>query len=154
FDFGGVMRSSQPLPKMRVLVADSNLIHSQLLAEALGRDQRFEAVGYAAGSADIQEAVRTHSPDVLLMSANLRDKSTGGLELLAKLRASVPDLKTVALLETPKREIVVQAFRLGARGVFSKDAPIKTLAKCITCIYEGQVWATGEELGFVLEALA
>jgi DNA-binding NarL/FixJ family response regulator len=148
------MRSSQPLRKIRVFVADSNAIHSELLAEAIERHHLFEVVSSAASSADIHQLVRAHSPDVLLISANLHERSAGGLEVLASLRASFPDLKIVALLESPKSEIVVQAFRLGARGVFSKDGPIKTLVKCITCVHEGQVWATAEELGFVLEALS
>jgi two-component system, NarL family, nitrate/nitrite response regulator NarL len=148
------MRSSQPLRKIRVFVADSNAIHSELLAEAIERHHLFEVVSSAASSADIHQLVRAHSPDVLLISANLHESAAGGLEVLASLRASLPDLKIVALLESPKREIVVQAFRLGARGVYSKDGPIKTLVKCITCVHEGQVWATAEELGFVLEALA
>ena len=44
---------------------------------------------------------------------------------------------------------------VSARGVCSpRNAPLKTLGKCISCVFEGQVWATAEELGFVLEALA
>jgi DNA-binding NarL/FixJ family response regulator len=148
------MRSSQPLRKIRVFVADSNAIHSELLAEAIERHHLFEVVSSAACSAHIHQLVHAYSPDVLLISASLQESSTGGLEVLAGLRASLPELKSVVLLESEKREIVVQAFRLGARGVFSKNAPIKTLAKCISCVYEGQVWATAEELGFVLEALA
>jgi DNA-binding NarL/FixJ family response regulator len=148
------MRSSQPLRKIRVFVADSNAIHSELLAEAIGRGRLFDVVGSAANSVDIHQLVRKYSPDVLLIGASSNEKSTGGLEVMAALRASFPDLKTVVLLDSSKQEIVVQAFRLGARGVYSKNAPVKILAKCITCIYEGQVWATAEELGFVLEALA
>src|SRR5262249_12994419 len=148
------MRSAQPLRRVRVFVADSNAIHSELLAEALGRAQQFDIAGYAANSLDVAQLVRTYSPDVLLVSASSREKSTGGLKVLENVHLSFPDLKTVMLLESSKREIVVQAFRLGARGVFSKDSPVTTLGKCITCINEGQVWATSEELGFVLEALA
>src|SRR5205085_10306564 len=101
--------------------------------------------GSAANSGDLHHLVRTHSPDVLLIGASFNETSTGGLEVMAGLRGSFPDLKTVVLLDSSKREIVVQAFRLGARGVYSKKAPIKALAKCIACIYEGQVWATAEE---------
>jgi DNA-binding NarL/FixJ family response regulator len=98
--------------------------------------------------------MQAHGPDILLISARLHEKSAAGLELMASLRESFPELKIVALLESPTRDVVVQAFRLGARGVFSKNAPLKTLGKCISCVFEGQVWATAEELGFVLEALA
>jgi DNA-binding NarL/FixJ family response regulator len=83
----------------------------------------------------------------------LDDKPVGGLDVLAEFRASFPGLKTVVLLESPKREIVIQAFRLGARGVFSRNSPVKVLGKCISCVQAGQIWASSLELGFLLEAL-
>ncbi len=92
-------------------------------------------------------------PDVLLISASLDDRPAGGLEVLADFRASYPGLKSVVLLDSPKREIVIQAFRLGARGVFSSNSSVKVLAKCISCVQAGQIWAGNHELAFVLEAL-
>ena len=148
------MRGSQPLHATRVLIADSSAMHSELLAESIRRDRRFAVVGSASSSGDIQSLLREHCPDVLLISASMDEQPHGGLHLLAELRSTYPEIKAVVLLESPKRETVVQAFRLGARGVFSKNSPIKVLAKCIDCVQQGQVWATSAELGFVLEALA
>jgi len=93
-------------------------------------------------------------PDVLLITPNLDDEANGGLDVLADFRTSHPSLKIVVLLDSHQPDIVVQSFRLGARGVFSKDLPLKILAKCINCVQQGQIWATTQELGFVLEALA
>jgi two-component system, NarL family, nitrate/nitrite response regulator NarL len=148
------MRSSQPLHAIRVLVADSSAIHCELLAESIRRDRRFAVAGSASTSGDIQSLLRENCPDVLLISASMDEQPYGGLHLLAELRSTHPDIKAVVLLESPKRETVVQAFRVGARGVFSKKSPFKLLGKCIDCVHDGQVWATTEELGFVLEALA
>ena len=39
---------SESLKQIRILVADRNPMNSQLLAEALGRDPRFEVTGVAA----------------------------------------------------------------------------------------------------------
>ena len=148
------MRSCQPLHAIRVLVADSSAIHSELLAESIRRDRRFAVVGSASTSGDIHSLLRAHCPDVLLISASMDEQPHGGLCLLAELRSTYAEIKAVVLLESPKRETVVQAFRLGARGVFSKNSPIKVLGKCINCVQQGQVWASSSELGFVLEALA
>ncbi len=54
----------------------------------------------------------------------------------------------------PDVQIIIHAFRLGARGVFSRNSPVKVLRKCITCVQMGQIWASSQELGFLLEALA
>src|SRR5262249_29876742 len=147
----GKMRRYQPLHCIRVFVADNSTIHSHLLAEAIARDHLFDVVGCAAASNDIDRLLNGSIPDVILVSASSHDNPIGGLELIVKVRASFPESKIVTLLESPKREVVVQAFRLGARGVFSKDSAVKNLTKCISCVYEGQVWASAEELGFVLE---
>jgi len=148
------MRSTQPLQAIRVLVANSSAIESELLAEAIGRDRRFVAVGSAVAPADIHCLARERCPDVLLITPTLDGEPNGGFDILADFRTSHFSVKIVMLLESPEPNMVVQAFRFGARGVFSKDLPIKTLAKCISCVQEGQVWATTQELGFVLEALA
>jgi two-component system nitrate/nitrite response regulator NarL len=148
------MRSAQPFHPTRVLVADSSAMHSELLAESIRRDRRFAVVGSASSSGDIQSLLREHCLDVLLITASMDEQPHGGLHLLAELRSTHPEIKSVVLLESPKRETVVQAFRLGARGVFSKNSSLKVLGKCINCVQQGQVWASSSELGFVLEALA
>jgi len=148
------MRPAQQTCLIRILVADNSAIHSELLSEAIGRDRHFTVVGFATSSAEVRHLVRQSLPDVLLISSSLDDKSSGGFDVLAEFRASYPGMKSVVLLESPKREIIIQAFRLGARGVFSKNSPVKVLRKCITCVQMGQIWATSQELGFLLEALA
>jgi len=64
-----------------------------------------------------------------------------------------PETGIVLLLDLSERSLVVQAFRSGARGVFSRNDSLKSLAKCIQCVSEGQVWANSKELGYLLEAL-
>lgn len=58
------------------------------------------------------------------------------------------------LVDSPKREIVLDAFRSGARGIFSKHESLETLCKCVRVVYEGQVWANSREVRFALEALS
>jgi DNA-binding NarL/FixJ family response regulator len=57
------------------------------------------------------------------------------------------------LLDSSERSQVVEAFRAGARGVFSRSESLKSLAKCILCVNQGQIWANSKELKFLLEAL-
>ena len=147
------MGSTQP-GAIRVLVADSNAIESELLAQAIARNHRFVVVGSCASSADLFDLIGKASPEVLLITPGLEDSADAGWDVLADFRTSHPGLKTVVLLESNAPDLVVQAFRLGARGVFSKDLSVKILENCIERVQAGQIWATTQELGFVLEALA
>jgi DNA-binding NarL/FixJ family response regulator len=68
-----------------------------------------------------------------------------------KLKAKT---SAVMLLASRERELVAEAFRCGAHGVIFRDEPLEPLSKCIHAAHRGQVWANGEQLGYLLEALA
>jgi DNA-binding NarL/FixJ family response regulator len=45
----------------------------------------------------------------------------------------------------------VDAFRAGARGVLSRGAGLSALPKCVHRVSQGQVWASSDALGFLLD---
>ncbi|MBV9622908.1 MAG: response regulator transcription factor [Acidobacteria bacterium] len=151
------MQSGQPLhsTSIRVLVAESSPISSQLLAEAIGRDPRIEVLAFSSNPVEIAGTIRKECPDILLISARLEDDETlTGLKILEQLRAEQIATKAVVLVDSSRPDVVVNAFRSGASGVFSRNAPLEMLSKCIAAVNDGQIWANSKELGFVLAALA
>ena len=140
--------------RIRVLVADNSHIHSQLLAEALRRDRTLEVADAVSRSRDLLEVARTAEVQVAVISSNLDEEPLRGLEVLRELRAARGEFRAIVLLDSSKREVVVEAFRAGARGVFSRQESLETLCKCVRCVYEGQIWANSEQLLFAVEALA
>lgn len=140
--------------KVRVLVADNSPLHTQLLAEAVGRDRCIKVVGATVDAASVVSLALECRPDVLLISANLDAQPNRGLGILRELQAERSNLKSVVLLDSSTPNTVVQAFLFGARGVFYRNASLNALCKCIRVVYEGQIWANSEEVGFLLAALA
>ena len=139
---------------IRVLVADDTRIHTQLLADALRRDLQLEVISPPPQSRDLVAAVKLHRVNVVVLSSNLDEEPLRGFELLRELRASNPDIFAIMLLDSSKKESVLQAFRAGARGIFSRHDSVETLSKCIRSVYEGQIWANSQQLSFAVEALA
>jgi DNA-binding NarL/FixJ family response regulator len=139
---------------IRVLVADDTRIHTQLLTDALHRDLQLEVISPPATSRDLVAAVKLHRVQVVVLSSNLDDEPLRGFELLRELRASNPDIFTIMLLDSSKKETVLQAFRAGARGIFSRHDSVETLSMCIRRVYEGQIWANSQQISFAVEALA
>jgi DNA-binding NarL/FixJ family response regulator len=139
---------------IRVLVADDTRIHTQLLAEALRRDRQLEVVSSPNGSRDLVENVRLHTASVVVLSSNLDEEPQRGFELLRRLRVSDPGILVIMLLDSSKRETVLEAFRAGARGIFSRHDSVETLSKCIRSVHEGQIWANSQQMSFAVEALA
>lgn len=138
---------------VRVLVSDKTPMNGQLLADALAKDDRIKVCGSYSSSSDTLQAVRNWKPDVVVLSAQLADGEKKGFEVVKELRSAQAPVLCVVLLDVADRAGVVEAFRSGAKGVFSRSESIKLLAKCVHCVRSGQVWANSTELLFVLELL-
>ena len=139
---------------IRVLVADDTRIHTQLLADALRRDQTLEVINSVSSSRDVVAAVNAHHVDVVVVSSNLDEQPGRGFQVLREIRATRPSARAIVLLESSKRESVLEAFRSGARGIFSRHESADTLSKCVRCVHEGQIWANSQEMSAAVEALA
>jgi len=142
------------LEPISIAVADSTRIHTQLLADAMSKDHGLQVVATAANSAELLAAVLRVPIDVVVLSHSLDNQPGHGTEVLREMRTLRPQIKGVMLLESSQSEAVLDCFRAGARGIFSKQERIETLCKCIRAVHEGQIWARSVELDHALEALA
>jgi len=138
--------------RTRVLVADAVAMSCQLLVDALLRSKRFDAAA-ASTPEQVVLALDRHQFDVVLMSTSFAQEPLDGLRFVSEIRDLYRDVSIVVLLDTIERNLVVEAFRCGAYGVFPRSDSFQALCKCILCVHEGQVWASSAELQFVLEAL-
>jgi two-component system nitrate/nitrite response regulator NarL len=139
---------------IRVLVADDTQIHTQLLGDALRRDRQLEVIDPPRKASDLVETIRLRRVNVVVLSASLDEDPVQGFEVLRELRNSEPRVVAVMLLESSRRDTILQAFRAGARGIFSRDDSAETLSKCIRSVYAGQIWANSEQMSYAVEALA
>jgi two-component system nitrate/nitrite response regulator NarL len=140
--------------KIRVLVADSSPIHTRLLAEALGRDSQFEVIPFASESQGLAPAISVLNTDVIVISADLDEQPGRGFEVLRELRALAPNVRAIVLMNSLNDELVINAFRAGARGIFGKSQPVEVLLKSVRCVHQGEIWANTREMSLAVEALA
>ena len=139
---------------IRVLVADSTLIHTRLLTDALKRDPGFDVIPFESDSSSLISAVAGQKVDVLVVSSNLDAHSGRGLEILRQQHSSQSNARAILLLESSKDDAPLQALRAGAKGILGKNEPVEVLIKCIRCVYQGQIWANSQDLGVAIDALA
>ena len=147
-------RQEQGAGVVTIAVADNTSIHTQLLAEAMRHDNGLQVVASASSSADLLAAVARVPIDVAVISYNLDDESGRGPAMLREMRAVRPHIKGVILLNSSLPEDVLDCFRAGAKGIFSKHERLENLCKCIRTVHEGQIWARSVELDLALDALA
>jgi two-component system nitrate/nitrite response regulator NarL len=139
---------------IRVLVADSSRIHTQLLADALERTEELNVVCSVLDGSSLPKVTKVVDHDVAIVSANIDGEMARGFDLIRNLRACYPALKIIVLTDSPDRDSILEAFRAGARGIFRRQEPVETLCKCVRAVYEGQIWATSEQMSYAVEALA
>jgi len=147
---GGVLQNRF----ISVLVGENTRIHSQLLAEAISHDRGLRIIGAVSTAAEFLSLAASRKPDVAVLSAGLGEDPVCGLATLRQFHAQHPETPAVVLLDSSRRELVLEAFRCGARGIFSKNESLEQLRKCVRSVHMGQVWANSREVRFALEALS
>ena len=139
--------------KIKVLIADSANMSCHFLADALGRDPRYQATAVVARQ-ELVTILATQQFHVLLISGFFCEDSLLPFPLLREIRSICPELGVVLLLDSLDRNVVVEAFRSGANGVFWRTDSFENLCKCIACVHAGQTWADSEQMLYLIDALA
>jgi len=138
-----------------VLVADSNRMRSQLLTSALRRHPEFHVTTCAMDAFSILQSASIKLPRVALLTLGSPASIPDAVMTLRRFHLTHPGVAKVLLVDSCERELVVGAFRSGARGVFSiTDANLRLLYRCITRVAAGQIWANTEQLNYILDLIS
>jgi DNA-binding NarL/FixJ family response regulator len=140
--------------KIKVLIVEGTRMASRLLADALGQQGLLTVVGATSSLPEALRGVEEHHPQVVLVSDVLDDQAGRGFELAKEIRNAHGEVRIVMLLDSCRPEPVVESFRAGAKGVFSRNESLQVLAKCIGCVARGEIWANSEQLGYAVDALS
>jgi DNA-binding NarL/FixJ family response regulator len=77
------------------------------------------------------------------------------MTLVRRLNVTHPGINKVLLLDNYNRDLVVNAFRSGARGLFCfSEYPFRMLCKCLQSVHQGQVWANNTQFQYLLETVS
>jgi DNA-binding NarL/FixJ family response regulator len=135
-----------------VLVTEASKMYCDLLSMAfLAVPNRFHVVATAFTAADILAHVREQRPSVAIISDNLADGALSGLRILPEVRKANPETRILLAMSSSDRELVIEAFRFGADGVFCRNSPFDMLCKSVDALAKGQIWANSKELRYVME---
>lgn len=149
------MESSLRVNLVRVVIAHGNLMAGELIAGALGRQSRFTVVGLKSDLSSLLEQVSSSPIDVALVHTDLGNGSSDAFTAVRRISETCPTVKSVVLMPASERSLVIDAFRAGASGVFCSSVNgIKMLCQCVAKVYEGGIWASDIELGYVMEAFS
>jgi DNA-binding NarL/FixJ family response regulator len=130
-------------------------MHCDLLRKAFHSvRQRFQVVSFASSMVEVLTALQKYRPQVAVISSDLQDGPLSGLRILPEIRRVHPEMKILVVMASQSKDLVIDAFRFGAVGVFNRNSPFDLLCKSVETVSRGQVWANAEELHYVLKAFA
>lgn len=144
------MRPRQKDPS-KVLVVDRDAMSSALLADALSRQLGCDAIEIP--SSEVLPTIEAGNVEAVVVSAHLNSTLGAGLDLARSVSFAYPRTPIVILLDDSTRELVINAFRTGARGVFHREKPLAELIDCIENAQKGRIWADNEGTKYLLEEL-
>jgi DNA-binding NarL/FixJ family response regulator len=83
------------------------------------------------------DAVRNHSPDVLLVSAEILSEK---LDALEKLITEIEETRVIVVTSRKDQGFLEGALRCGAKGVFQREWPVQQIPMAIRKVTNGGVW--------------
>jgi two-component system, NarL family, nitrate/nitrite response regulator NarL len=123
---------------IRIAIADDHPIVLRGLEGLLQAEPDFKIVAQCNDGEEVLTAVRTHHPDVLLLDVRMPVKD--GLQVLRELKDEKSATQVILLVATLNDEELLEASRLGVRGVLLKEMAPRLLVQCIRKVHAGEQW--------------
>ena len=137
-----------------VIMRGKRTLSAELLRSAIQNEPDFHVALFTESDDEMLSAIGQDQPNVILL---LQDPGTAAeqtSESIKRICSSAESVRVVVVTDKTAPEFVIGAFSAGARGVFSlHGSSLNLLCKCIARVHEGQIWATTEELTWVMSTL-
>jgi len=136
---------------INIVLADDHPVVRRGLTQFFDEVDDLRVVAECEDGESALNEVRKHNPDVLIV--DLRMPGASGLEVLRRLRSESQQPATIILAGNISDDEVVEAMRLGAKGVVLKEMAPMLLVQCIRKVAAGGVWLEKEAIGRALGKL-
>lgn len=147
--------NNSALSSISVVIFDATGITSDLLKHAFANHSEFEVLGCPKSIEKAVQLIIENRPDIIVISTFERSSSLAALDLLKELSLIHSTTRAVILSANLTNDETIAYFRAQARGVLSgSSADFAVLCKCIKCVHSGQIWATSEQLVFLIQSLS
>jgi DNA-binding NarL/FixJ family response regulator len=140
-----------PQPPIRVVLADDHPLVLDALEQQLGLEGGIEVVGRCTRGEEVCTVVRQCRSDVLIL--DLVMKGQDGLSVLRELGDDPHPPRTIMLSGFMEEAEVLEAMRLGVRGVLMKDMAPRLIVQCVRKVHAGGEWLEQERVGRAVKTL-
>lgn len=133
---------------IRLVLADDHPLVLDGLTRLFATEPDFEVAALCTDGEQAIKALHEHRPDILVL--DLRMPRMSGLAVLRQILAEKLSIRVVLLTAAVDEEEVLEAIRLGVRGMVLKEMAPQLLIQCLRKVHAGGEWL---ERGAVTRAL-
>ncbi len=134
-----------------LVLADDHPLVLDGLANLFSQEEDITVRARCRDGEETLRAARQHRPDVLILDIRMPVKS--GLEVLRELHQEKLPTRVVLLTAGLDEDEVLEAVRLGARGVILKEMAPQLLVQCVRKVAAGEQWLEKRSFSRALEKM-
>jgi DNA-binding NarL/FixJ family response regulator len=123
---------------LKVLIADDHPLMLQGIRRALEASESIEVVGEAHSGEEVLALVERRNPDLVLLDLHM--PGIGGLECLAELKRTWPDVKSVVISASDDRVSIDSALLAGASAYILKSVSPVDIPSVLRQAWAGAVY--------------
>ena len=121
---------------IRVLIADDHTLVRESLVGLLEAAGDVEVVGQASDGLEAVTKAIASRPHVVVCDVSM--PRLNGIEVIRRLRETIPDTRILVLTMHQEDEYVLQAVRAGASGYLVKDSAASELLAAVRSLHAGR----------------
>ena len=136
---------------INIVLADDHPIVLDGLENLFRLEPDFRVVARCVNGEESLAAVRRHRPDVLILDIHM--PRNDGLSVVRELRREKLQTQVVLLAAALEDEEVMEALRLGVRGMLLKELAPQMVVRCVRKVHAGEQWIEKQSFGRALDSL-
>ena len=117
---------------IKVILCDDHAMLRRGIRETLSEAVDIHVAGEAASYGEVKTLLREHACDVLVLDLNLPGR--GGLEILASVRESHPDIRVLILSMYEADQYAIRCLRAGAYGYLNKAGDPSEIVQAVRAL--------------------
>jgi len=134
-----------------LVIADDHPLILDAMENLFRLQQDFKVVSRCGTGDEAIEAVRKHHPDISLLDICMPGKD--GFEVIREIQKDKLPTRIVLLTAVINDDQMLEAMRLGVRGVVLKEIAPKLLVQCVRQVHAGKKWFAEDASRSALEKM-